>query len=205
MDLGVGNVSFQGNLLTRIKGNGDILEPVKAEFAKLTKGIDGNLRMSRTYRHYIPESLDLNYRRVNITTTSGLHKLLLKDPKWLRPDDITSIANEFVGIFKAMKIQNSYITKAIRSHKEYTHALSEIKRLSYEQFKAEREGLDFLAERYSQTLAKYRAIADSSMAKMNDDYQKTVEAMDKFRHNIIGDELRSSVPHPNKLHNYYKK
>jgi hypothetical protein len=203
MDLGVNNVSFQGNLLTRIKGNGDILDLVKIEFAKQTKGIDGNLRLSRTYRHYEPESLDLNYRRVNITTSSGLHKLLLKDPRWLPKDGIANIASEFVGIFKAMKIQNSYLTRAIRAHKEYTKALAEIRRLTYEQFRAERADLGVLAERYAQTIEKHRAVAKSSKAKIDEDYKKTVEAMDKFSSNIIGDELRASVPIPSKLHEYY--
>ena len=141
---------------------------------------------------------------MNITTSSGLHELLLKDPRWVTKEGIANIAGEFVGIFKAMKIQNSYLTRAIRAHKDYTKALAEIRRLTYEQFKAERAGLDVLAERYAQTIEKHRAVANSSKAKIDEDYKKTVDAMDKFSCNIIGNELRASVPIPSKLHEYYE-
>ena len=205
MDLSVNNVSFQGNLLTRVKGNNDILDLVKKEFAKQTKSVQGNLRMSRTFRHYEPESFDFNYRRVDLTVTSGIKELISKDPRFLTKDGIAAITSEFVGIFKAMKIQNEYIKKMAKTHKKYANARSEIKRIAYEQFKAERMGMQSLAQRYSQTLDKYRSIADSAWAKMVDAYDKTIVKMDDFRKNVIGNELKANVPHPKELYLYYKE
>ena len=160
MDLGINNVSFQGNLLTRIKGNGDIVDSIKVEFAKLTKNTQGNLRMSHTWRHYNHESIDLSYRNVKMTTT-GLDKLVTKDPKWLKPGELTNIANEFVGILKAFKIQNTYIVKSLKTYKKYSDLRADIKRISYEAFKAQQEGLTVLAERLNQTLEAKRTLADS--------------------------------------------
>ena len=108
MDLGINNVSFQGNLITRIKGNGNIVDSIRVEFAKLTKNTQGNLRMSHTWRHYNHESIDLSYRNVKMTTT-GLDKFVTKDPKFLKPGELTNIANEFVGILKAFKIHRHKI------------------------------------------------------------------------------------------------
>ena len=92
-----------------------------------------------------------------------------------------------------------------KTHKKYANARSEIKRIAYEQFKAERMGMQSLAQRYSQTLDKYRGIADSAWAKMVDAYDKTIVKMDDFRKNVIGNELKANVPHPKELYLYYKE
>ena len=198
------NLSFKANLVTTLKGRNNILEPVAKEFARLTKNSTGELRLDRVKdRAFYSKGdhlLSVAYNNVDIYTTK-LHKLLSIEPEKVDNKVIKAVAKEFAGIFHGLELHSKHIEKVKKMYETYTDAKASAERLTFKQKYAQKIGgcLAPLAKRFGMSAEKHNKTKNEALEYINKSYKTTLAKLDKYDSNILGEELKFTLPEVNDL------
>lgn len=185
------NLAFKANLVTKLKGNKNIMKPIAEEFAKITQKTPGEFIIRRASEPAKAHLKDFEYKSASIVTTLFNDDFAM-DPEKIGQKGIKAIARKLADVFYSLKAEDKYNTK-INSYAEEIYNLKQrINKLSPLKVSADKLGFRALGENYAKTIEKCNQEINAIKQKVTTAQKSFMRSLNKYQDNEVVD-LQASV------------